>query len=194
MVGGASLLLAGFQDPSDALARAVARYYFKLLAIKDEFEIARLYTDGEFERQIAQQFEGDYQVTLHLAGDHFLFFAPGLAPRDPETGRAKKFNLPASLMFPIFRLMRRLVFLRGTPLNPFGYRAHRKLELQLVRDYENRIAELLDGLTPDNLDSAVQIASLPENLRGFDMIKERTLEEIRDKERELLDVFHRRAS
>ena len=63
-----------------------------------------------------------------------------------------------------------------------------------MKDYEQRIAELLEGLSPDNLDTAVQIASLPENLRGFDMIKERNLVEVREKERELLDVFHRRAS
>ncbi len=176
------------------LSRAVARYYFKLMAIKDEFEVARLYTDGSFEEQLAQQFEGDYEVKLHLAGDHFLFFAPGLAPRDPDTGRARKFSIPSSVMFPIFNATRRLKFLRGTPLNPFGYRAHRKLERQLVKEYEARIGELLEALTPDNHDTAVQIASLPENLRGYDMIKERNLEDVRVKERELLDVFYRRGS
>jgi len=182
--------VAGGQD---GLARAVARYYFKLLAIKDEYEVARLYTDGGFEAQVAQQFEGDYELKLHLAADHFLFFAPGLAPRDAETGRARKWTIPARIIFPIFRVTRRLRFLRGTPLDPFGWRAHRRLERRLVKDYEARIAELLDGLTPDNLETAVAIASLPEHIRGFDMVKERHLEESREKERDLLDAFHRRS-
>ncbi len=183
--------VAGDQD---ALARAVARYYFKLLAIKDEYEVARLYTDGTFEEQIAQQFEGDYEWKLHLAADHFLFFAPGLAPRDAETGRAKKLSIPAKYMLPVFRLTRKLRFLRGTPFNPFGYRAHRRLERQLIKDYEAQVAELLDGLTPDNLETAVAIASLPEYVRGYDMVKERHLEEAREKLRDLEDSFHRRTN
>ena len=177
---------------SDRLAKAVARYYFKLLAIKDEFEVARLYSDGAFEAQIAQQFEGDYEVKLHLASDHL--FTPLFGRYDPETGRAKKVAVPTKIMLPVFRAMAKLRFLRGTPFNPFGLRAHRKLERQLVADYEARIAELLDGLSVDNLETATEIASLPELVRGFDSVKERHLEEAREKERELLDVFQRSAN
>ena len=175
---------------SDALARAVARYYFKVLAIKDEFEIARLYTDGRFEEQLAREFEGSPDLTLHLASDHV--FGPWFAPRDPETGRAKKLALPARLVFPVFRVTARLKFLRGTPLNPFGWRAHRRLERSLIGEYERSVEGLLDGLSAENLDLSVEIATLPEQVRGFDTVKESHLAAAREKEAELREALRLR--
>ena len=83
----------------------------------------------------------------------------------------------------------RLKFLRGTPFNPFGYGAHRRLERQLIRDYEARLDELLSGLTAHQLDLAVEIASLPEQIRGFEEVRERTIEQAREKEAELLAAY-----
>ncbi len=173
-----------------ALASAVARSYFKVLAIKDEFEVARLYTDGSFEEQLERDFEGDFKMTLHLASDHLL--TPLLARTD-ESGRAKKVAVPASLILPVFRVMARLRFLRGTPLNFFGYRAHRRLERALARAYRQDIVTVLEGLRPENLELALQIARLPEQVRGFDSVKERQLEAVREKRSELFDSFQRRA-
>ncbi len=88
-----------------------------------------------------------------------------------------------------FSWLAKLKFLRGSPLNPFGYSAHRKLERQLIRDYEARIAELLSGLSQDKLDAAVEIASLPEHIRGFEEVRESQIEQAREKETELLAAF-----
>jgi indolepyruvate ferredoxin oxidoreductase len=175
---------------SDALARAVAHNHAKLLAYKDEYEVARLYTDGSFAAQLAREFEGEVRLQLHLSPQ---FLPPFLAPRDPETGHVRKWRIPTGLIFPFFRALRPLRRLRGTPLDPFGWTAHRRWERRLIADYERTLAELLDGLGPENLAAAVEIASLPEHVRGFDDVKERQHEEALSKERELLAAFRLRA-
>jgi indolepyruvate ferredoxin oxidoreductase len=171
---------------SSRLAETVARAHFKLLAYKDEYEVARLYTNGELERQLEREFEGRYSLSVHLAPQ----FLPGfLAPRDGRTGRVRKWEIPARLILPAFRVMARLRFLRGTPFDPFGWTAHRRLERELVAGYEARIAELVAGLSAGNLDLAAQIAALPEQIRGFDTVKEQSLAQVREKEQELLAAF-----
>jgi indolepyruvate ferredoxin oxidoreductase len=171
---------------SARLAGAVARSYAKLLAYKDEYEVARLYTNGDLERQLEREFEGGWSLSVHLAPQ----FLPGfLAPRDARTGRVQKWELPGWLVLPGFRVLAALRFLRGTPFDPFGRTAHRRLERRLVGEYEARIGELLAGLSPENLESAVAIANLPEQIRGFDTVKEQSLAQVRDKERELLAAF-----
>jgi indolepyruvate ferredoxin oxidoreductase len=166
------------------LAEAVARYYFKLLAYKDEYEVARLWTNGDFLRQLEAEFEGDYRIELHLA-PQILF------PKDPDTGRAIKLKA-GPWVLRAFHLLARFKFLRGTRLDPFGWGRHRRLERQLIRDYETRIAVLLAGLSADNLDLAVEIASLPEGVRGFFDVKERHLQDVRAKESDLLAAFRLR--
>ncbi len=172
----------------DALARAAARYYFKLLAYKDEYEVARLYTDGSFAAQVAREFEGDYGLALHLSPQFLPAF---LAPRDPETGRVKKWLIPMRVMLPAFKAMAAMRFLRGTLFDPFGWTKHRRDERAEIARYERTLDELLDSLTRENLPIAVEIASLPEEVRGFDTVKERLLEAARHKEAELLAAFRR---
>jgi indolepyruvate ferredoxin oxidoreductase len=174
----------------DALARAVAHAYAKLLAYKDEYEVARLYTDGSLQRQLAREFEGDLRLRIHLSPQ---FLPRWIAPRDPETGRVRKWAIPAGLVLPAFRAMAKLRVLRGTPFDPFGWTAHRRLERRLVGEYEAVLDELLAGLTPENHDLAVEIASLPEHVRGFDDVKEASLAEVRAKQEELLRAFRLRA-
>jgi len=169
----------------EGLAFAVARYYAKLLAYKDEYEVARLYTNGEFVRQLEAEFEGDYRLELHLAPPW------SLNPRDRATGRHRKWTL-GPWMFPVLRLLARGRFLRGTPFDPFGWTAHRRLERRLIRDYETRVEELLAGLSPESFDLAVEIANIPEHIRGFDTVKEEQLAQAREKEAELLASFHQR--
>jgi indolepyruvate ferredoxin oxidoreductase len=163
------------------LADAVARYYFKLLAYKDEYEVARLYTDGSFRRKLEQSFEGNYKLRFHLA-------PPLFARRDPETGELRKAEY-GRWVFQAFRILAKLRFLRGTTLDIFGYTQERRTERQLVRDYEKTIEDILPGLTADNHALAVRIASIPEEIRGFGHVKERNLKQAKAKEAELLAAW-----
>lgn len=149
-----------------ALTEAVARYLYKLLAYKDEYEVARLYTDGEFHKELKRRFKGG-TVKFHLA-------PPLLAPRDPDTGHLRK-QVYGSWMMHAFGLLARLKFLRGTPFDPFGRSAERKRELALIEDYRQTISEILAGLTPSNHALAVEIASVPEQIRGYGHVKEQHL-------------------
>jgi len=163
------------------LAEAVARYYFKLLAYKDEYEVARLYTDGTFLKAIAAQFEGDYRLEFNLA-------PPLTAAREPATGHLKKKTF-GPWMLRAFRTLAKLRHLRGTRLDIFGYSAERKIERQLIADYEQVIEELLAGLDHTNHDLAVQIAQIPEQIRGYGHVKQAHLEKAREREAELLTAF-----
>src|SRR5690606_14374048 len=141
---------------STDLTEAVARYFFKLMAYKDEYEVARLYTSGEFRKRLAQQFEGDYTLHFHLA-------PPLLARRDAEGRLVKREYGP--WVFTAFRVLAKLRFLRGTPLDPFGYTAERRGERALIAGYEKTIGGLLDDLRMGNIALAAQIAAVPEQIR-----------------------------
>ena len=163
------------------LADAVARYHYKLMAYKDEYEVARLYTDGNFIRQLHEQFEGDFKMRFHLA-------PPLVAPRDPETGLLTK-RTYGPWMLPVMRVLARMRFLRGTGLDVFGYSAERRGERQLIEAYERIVEELLANLSHDNHALAVEIASIPENIRGYGHVKERHLAEAKAQEAGLLAAF-----
>jgi indolepyruvate ferredoxin oxidoreductase len=170
------------------LAPVVARNYARLLAVKDEYEVARLYTDGEFQKQLAAEFEGDYKLVLHLAPPSLPVIDWFLDRHDKGTGRTKKIRFGAWI-FTFLAILARFKFLRGTPFDPFNRSAHRRIERKLARDYEARVEELCEGLGADNFDVAVQIAGLPEHVRGFESVKERQLEAALAKEQELLAAF-----
>ena len=168
----------------DGLAEAVARGYAKLLAYKDEYEVARLYTQTDFRRKLEAAFEDKYTIRVHLA-------PPMLAKRDPATGHLRKHAF-GPWMLRAFAILARLKRLRGTPLDVFGYQRHRRLERRLIRDYEQRVDELLAGLNRDNHPIAVEIASLPEQIRGFEHIKEANVRKVSTREEQLLAAFRRR--
>lgn len=163
------------------LSEAVARYYYKLLAIKDEYEVARLYTDGEFLHKVRDQFEGNYKLKFHMA-------PPFFAKRDPDTGELRKQEF-GPWMMTAFRVLAGLKFLRGTPLDVFGYSGERRMERQLIADYEATIEELIKGLTSRNHEIAVAIATIPEHIRGYGHVKERHLEKAKAEEEALLRAF-----
>ena len=163
------------------LTEAVARYYAKLLAYKDEYEVARLYTDGDFRRKIEGMFEGDYRMVFHLA-------PPLLARKDPLTGEPRKMRFGPWTMG-LFRVLSKLKFMRGTPFDIFGYSDERRTERALIAEYEATIERLLAGLTPQNHALALQIASIPEEIRGFGHIKERNLGPARKKWEQLLAQY-----
>jgi indolepyruvate ferredoxin oxidoreductase len=162
------------------LAEAVARNLFKLMAYKDEYEVARLYGNGEFLRQVAQEFDGErLRFEFHLA-------PPLLARRDRGTGVPRKITL-GPWMLPVFRLLMRFKFLRGTVFDPFGYGAERRVERKLIADYEATLAEVLGKLNPDNHHLAVGIAAIPEKIRGFGHVKLRHLAAAKADEATLMD-------
>ena len=163
------------------LAEAVARYYFKLLAYKDEYEVAGLYTNGAFVKRLNDQFEGDFKLKFHLA-------PPLFAKRDRDTGHLIKQEF-GPWMMSAFKLLARLRFLRGTPFDIFGYSAERKRERQLIADYEATIDELLGKLNHNNHGLAVAIASIPEHVRGYGHVKEAHLEKAKAEEEALLRAF-----
>jgi indolepyruvate ferredoxin oxidoreductase len=162
------------------LAEAVARNLFKLMAYKDEYEVARLYGNGEFSRQVAEEFDGErLRFEFHLA-------PPLLARRDPRTGQSRKITFGPWLLT-AFRLLMRFKFLRGTPFDPFGYGAERRTERKLIADYEATLSEVLGKLDADNHHLAVAIAAIPEKIRGFGHVKMRHLAAAKADEATLLD-------
>jgi indolepyruvate ferredoxin oxidoreductase len=152
------------------------------MAYKDEYEVARLYADGSFEKQVRNEVGGEHlRLSLHLA-------PPLLVRKDKVTGLPRKMTF-GPWIFSVFRLLAKLKFLRGTPLDPFGYTHERKTERQLVRDYEATLAELAEKLTPDNHHLAVGLAAIPEKIRGFGHVKMRHLAAAKADEAALLDQF-----
>jgi indolepyruvate ferredoxin oxidoreductase len=160
------------------LAEAVARYYYKLLAYKDEYEVARLYADPRFTAALEKQFTGDYRLEFHLAPSWLA-----RSGRGSSRGRKRRFG---QWMLRGFKLLARLRGLRGTPFDPFGYADDRRLERQCLRAYEGRIEELIGKLSAENHALAVEIACIPEGIRGYGHVKRAHVEAAREKEAALL--------
>ncbi len=160
----------------EELTRAAAINYAKLLAYKDEYEVARLLTDPAFERQIRDQFEGDYKISFNLA--------PPMLPGVDASGRPRKRQF-GSWMVPLFRVLTRLKMLRGTPLDVFGYNAERKLERDLIAGYEKDVATVLEQLSPRTIMTAVEILSLPDRIRGYGPVKRKSVDDARSRYAEL---------
>jgi len=163
------------------LAEAVAKSLYKLMAYKDEYEVARLYTDGEFLKKLGAQFEGDYKLSFHLA-------PPLFAERDPETGVLKKREYGA-WMLTAFRFLAAFKRLRGTAFDVFGYSEERRMERRLIAEYEATIDLLLSTLDQNNHAMAVQIAGIPETMRGFGHVKEKNVKAAKEREASLLAAY-----
>ena len=155
----------------DDLALVVAKNLFKLMAYKDEYEVARLYVDGAFQRKLEATFEGDLKLEFHLA-------PPLFAKRDPSTGHLKKMRFGAWMMT-AFKALASLRGLRGTALDPFGRTQERREERALIGEYEALIREIMSSLGADNHAQAVALASLPEKIRGFGHVKTANLAKTR---------------
>jgi indolepyruvate ferredoxin oxidoreductase len=149
-----------------ALAEAVARYLFKLMAYKDEYEVARLHTETGFQERIAAMFEGDYKINFHLA-------PPALARRNQKGELQKRKFGPG--MLTAFRVLAKLKGLRGTPLDLFGRTAERRTERALIAQYRTSIEQVLVALNAQNHSLALEIARLPDRIKGFGHVKERNL-------------------
>ena len=165
----------------ETLSDTVARNYFKLLAIKDEYEVARLYSTDAFRASLARRFDGNYRVRVHLA-------PPLLARRDPQTGQMKKSSY-GPWIFGVLRTLAGLKRLRGTIFDVFGYTAERKAERRLIAEYEAIVDEILGGLSADNHGLAVSIAAIPDEIRGFGHVKDKAIVEAKAREAVLLTAW-----
>ena len=164
----------------DALSKAVAKYLFKLMAYKDEYEVARLYTNGDFEKQLNAAFEGDFKVSYNLA-------PPLFSKRDAQGHLVK--SRYGAWMKPAFRLLAKLKGLRGTALDVFGYTAERRQERALAHDYETLLDELVATLSARNLQTAVKLAALPEGIRGYGHVKDAHIAKVAAERDKLLQQF-----
>jgi indolepyruvate ferredoxin oxidoreductase len=149
---------------SVALTTNVARYLSKLMSYKDEYEVARLYTNGDFLRRLKQQFDGDYKLTVHLS-------PPILDPRDKATGKPRKIAFGPWILS-VFRVLARLRGLRGSAFDVFGYTAERRMERRLMAEYRQTIESLLPVLNAGNAELVAKIAALPEMIKGFGYVKD----------------------
>ncbi|MGY8525841.1 indolepyruvate ferredoxin oxidoreductase family protein [Paracidovorax citrulli] len=145
------------------LTRAVAEQFARLMAYKDEYEVARLHSDPHFRQALAARFEGPLRLRFHMA-------PPLLARRGPHGGTPRKIEIGAWL-WPVLGWLARGKRLRGTRFDPFGHTEERRLERRAIVDYEIRLRELLPALTGENLPHAVEIARLPAQVRGFGHVK-----------------------
>ena len=160
------------------LSTAVAKYYFKLMAYKDEYEVARLYTDGRFVEQLQQQFEGDFTLKFNLA-------PPFFSKKDGQ-GHLIKAQY-GSWVWQGFKLLAKARKLRGTRFDIFAYSADRKMERQLIADSRATVLDLLGTLDAGNHAAAIEIAALPEKIRGFGHLKEKAVHEFRLQQAALQD-------
>jgi indolepyruvate ferredoxin oxidoreductase len=148
------------------LTETVARQLFKLMAYKDEYEVARLHTDKQFLERVKTQFEGDFKVFYHLA--------PPLLAKRNEKGHLIKQKMKPSMLF-VFKALAHLKFLRGTVLDIFGKSEERQTERALIQEYTDAVTEVLASLKAENHSLAVQFANAPEQIKGFGHVKERNL-------------------
>jgi indolepyruvate ferredoxin oxidoreductase len=162
------------------VTETAARSLFKLMAVKDEYEVARLYTSGAFMARLHERFEGDFRLGFHLA-------PPLLAKRNAKGELVKREYGP--WMFKVFGLLARLRRLRGGALDPFGRSAERRMERRLIADYEADLERLLATLDRERLPLAVRIASLPEEIRGFGHVKERSVKAALVRRGQLLEEY-----
>jgi indolepyruvate ferredoxin oxidoreductase len=162
------------------LTLAVAKSLAKLMAYKDEYEVARLYTDGRFVEQLKSQFDGDFTLKFNLA-------PPVFAKKDAQ-GHLVKAEY-GSWTWKAFAVLARLKGLRGGPFDLFGRTAERKMERALITQYRQTLAEVLSGLTAENYDTAVALAALPDKIRGFGHVKEKAVAAYHAEQARLLAAF-----
>jgi indolepyruvate ferredoxin oxidoreductase len=172
----------GLADPELFLI-TVADQLARLMAYKDEYEVARLYSTPEFEKSLRDQFAGDFRLSLNLAPPLLAF------RKDPRTGRPAKIEF-GGWMLPVLRGLQRLKRLRGTPLDPFGYTAERRLERRLIGEYRALIESIADRITEANLPVAVRLAGAASAIAGFGPVKDAGVAKYRAEVEALLAEFY----
>ena len=166
---------------TSALSDAVRESFFKLMSYKDEYEVARLYTNGEFRQKLARQFDGDYTLTFHMA-------PPLAARRDPTTGKLQKTTF-GPWMMKALGFIAKFKGLRGGAFDIFGRTEERRMERALIDEYEQTMLDLAGALNADNHAAAVALARLPLTIRGFGHIKEANAKKAAAERQRLLQAF-----
>ena len=168
---------------SQTFALAVARNLAKLMAYKDEYEVARLYGETPWRRDVSEAMQGDVKLSLYLA-------PPLLSRPDPETGRPRKIKFGAWI-FPAMRLLAGFKWLRGSALDPFGRTDERRGERQLIAEYETDLALVIGQLSGRNLQAAIAWAEIPDAIRGYGPVKEAAMAAAKPLRQAALNQFHR---
>ena len=169
------------ESTDNRLSRAVAHNYFKLLAYKDEYEVARLFTRTGFIEALTARMQGSFKLRFHLA-------PPILERKDPISGRPRKREFGPWIL-PLFRALAALKFLRGTPWDIFGYGAERRAERNLISQYELTLEKILPLINSDNYDSAVELVSIPDRIRGFGFVKRASMDDAQSLHDSLMKKF-----
>jgi len=172
----------GIRPGSTELAEAVARNYFKLLAYKDEYEVARLYTETGYFEKLQSEYQGRLKPRFH-------FSPPWIAGTDPNSGRPRKYEY-GSWILSVLRVLAKFRFLRGTALDIFSYTKERRLERQLIDDYEALLAAVCEQLDNSHLTVAIELASLPDRIRGYGPIKEAAAATAGERRKEIFDAWN----
>ncbi len=181
-VAQVAALEAARMPGSQQLTEAAARYLFKVMAAKDFYEVGRLFTNGAFERQLAEAFEGDLSLEFHVAPP-----LPSLQPKNDFGGSRKMTFGPWA--FKVLRLLAGMRSLRGTWLDIFRFDHDRVAERKILANYETLLDEIMEKLTPENHATAVALARIPEKIRGFGHIKARHIAAAQIEEERLLAQF-----
>jgi indolepyruvate ferredoxin oxidoreductase len=166
---------------STSLSEAAARYLHKLMAYKDEYEVARLHTDPAFLAKLDAQFKNGYKAKYHLA-------PPLLAKRDPATGELQKRDF-GPWIFSAFKLLAKMKFLRGSALDVFGKTEERQHERQMIEDYVRLLDEIAPQLTAANYAAAVALVSVPDEIRGYGHVKEKSRLAAKELQAQRLQAF-----
>ncbi len=165
-------------DGDQSISNAVAKNLFKIMAYKDEYEVARLYSNGDFQRQIESTFEGDYKLQFHLA-------PPLFSKKDPDTGHLLKSIFPQATLS-VFKWLAKCKGLRGTRFDIFSYNHERRAERDLIGQYTEILEQISKQLTPDNASIALELANLPDQVKGFGHIKLQAIETFKQEKLRLL--------
>ena len=171
-------------EGSSALTGAVAQNLFHLMAYKDEYEVARLHSSGDFMAELHDVFDGDFEVTWHMS-------PPLISREDPATHRPQKRGF-GSWMHMAMKLLAPMKGLRGGAFDVFGYSAERRMERDLINEYKSLIEELLTGLQASNHGDAVEIAGLAQGIRGYGPVKLAAVEKVRKQTAERLAAWQQK--
>jgi indolepyruvate ferredoxin oxidoreductase len=163
---------------SDEFVREVALTLAQLMAYKDEYEVARLHAHSAFRERLNAQFSGKFKLTFHLA-------PPLLARFKTESGQPRKIAF-GSWVLPLFRVLKSLKGLRGTPFDPFGHTSERKMERRLINEYRDLVESIVDRLSAENLPAALELARAPSAIRGYGHVKHAAYETWRARKDQLI--------
>jgi indolepyruvate ferredoxin oxidoreductase len=169
-------------ETNNLLTRAVAQQLYRFMAFKDEYEVARLFAETDFMKEVNNTFEGDFKVHFHLA--------PPIMNRGTDAqGRPRKRQF-GPWMFRVFKLLAKFRVLRGTPVDPFSYSSDRKMDRAQLKDYQQLVERIVSELDASNYDTFLQLAELGSEIRGYGPVREQAAEAVQEKHSQLIKALN----